>query len=503
MELSEGTELFTKPIIEAISYIKQDPLDIWPIKGRFYRTNEVKCSKTSRSTTVTASTPFPGQNQNTDRLCVIKVNHLSRKVEALLKAFTKDQSLLKTKINHISSEIVLSLIVLNKFRHLNLMHAHATWFSNETNDIKIVMPFLYCLKDLINLHREKMDNEPLPMVIIGPIIRQVCNGLTYIHNNYVIHRDICSANIFLTRGGTVKVGGFQSAKTIASPGALSTCKSPKGEKQFMCSKKQLNLNTISEIDAVPYETSSDIWSVGVLIVQMISFYPNEKFHKLPENFAVIMLEQRKSFEAYLEDHLQLKMRIGKSGGRVLELALSERILTIYEDERITAKGLVQLLIDKKWASADVKKDRRLLVADFIKILDFTNKKHFGSFGPNYDVYKDEYGLFESNGAKERNLQLDKIILHVAIQVNEETMGSVNISIRDHSVLWKLLFENAENKHITMLDALKIYDLNVKVIVELLQFGSKNFDYSKQPTNCRQIDISEGRNVTITTILDLS
>ena len=43
---------------------------------------------------------------------------------------------------------------------------------------------------------------------------QLCLSLEYIHGRKVLHRDIKSQNIFLTRNNTIKLGDFGISKVL-------------------------------------------------------------------------------------------------------------------------------------------------------------------------------------------------------------------------------------------------------------------------------------------------
>lgn len=44
---------------------------------------------------------------------------------------------------------------------------------------------------------------------------QICLGMKHIHDRKVLHRDLKSANIFLTKSNIVKIGDFGIAKVLS------------------------------------------------------------------------------------------------------------------------------------------------------------------------------------------------------------------------------------------------------------------------------------------------
>lgn len=75
----------------------------------------------------------------------------------------------------------------------------------------------------------------------------------------------------------------------------NTCITPVGKEEFMTFEKLFNLEVSSKSSCLSYSYSADIWSLGVLVLQMTTYYPNEQFHKLPKNFAALMHEDRMPF----------------------------------------------------------------------------------------------------------------------------------------------------------------------------------------------------------------
>ncbi|KAK7919320.1 hypothetical protein WMY93_010604 [Mugilogobius chulae] len=86
---------------------------------------------------------------------------------------------------------------------------------------------------------------------------QICLALKHIHDRKILHRDIKSQNIFLTKDGTVQLGDFGIARVLNSTVELArTCiGTPYYLSPEICENK-------------PYNNKSDIWALGCVLYEM-------------------------------------------------------------------------------------------------------------------------------------------------------------------------------------------------------------------------------------------
>jgi serine/threonine protein kinase len=57
--------------------------------------------------------------------------------------------------------------------------------------------------------KEWMEHRTSPDTLLNlKIVKQIAEGLEYLHNNRIIHRDIKPANIFISSDKTIKVVQF-------------------------------------------------------------------------------------------------------------------------------------------------------------------------------------------------------------------------------------------------------------------------------------------------------
>ena len=102
--------------------------------------------------------------------------------------------------------------ILSKLNYHYIVKYHDSF--EEKNFLNIVME--YCddgdLDGLINKTKEK--NDVFEEVKIWKLFLQICLGLGYLHKKNVLHRDLKSLNIFLTKDRGIKIGDLGVAKLL-------------------------------------------------------------------------------------------------------------------------------------------------------------------------------------------------------------------------------------------------------------------------------------------------
>ncbi|KAK7709296.1 Protein kinase of the Mitotic Exit Network [Diaporthe eres] len=142
-------------------------------------------------------------------------------------------------------------------------------------------------QDCLNIILEYCENGSLhsickaygkfPENLVGVYMTQVLQGLQYLHDQGVIHRDIKGANILTTKDGTVKLADFGvSTSTLAGPDK---------EAQVVGTPYWMAPEIIQLSGAT---SASDIWSVGCTVIELLQGRP--PYHNLaamPALFAIV------------------------------------------------------------------------------------------------------------------------------------------------------------------------------------------------------------------------
>ncbi|KAJ3529989.1 hypothetical protein NM208_g9521 [Fusarium decemcellulare] len=188
--------------------------------------------------------------------------------EAVAVKQIKLADLPKSELRMIESEIDL----LKNLHHDNIVKYIG--FVKSVDALNIILE--YCENG--SLHSICKAYGKFPENLVGVYMTQVLQGLHYLHDQGVIHRDIKGANILTTKDGTVKLADFGvSTSTIA--GGQDKEAQVVGTPYWMA-PEIIQLSGAS--------SASDIWSVGCTVIELLQGKP--PYHNLaamPALFAIV------------------------------------------------------------------------------------------------------------------------------------------------------------------------------------------------------------------------
>lgn len=147
------------------------------------------------------------------------------------------------------------IMLLQELKHPNIIFLQDVYLKNS--NIHLVLELAEF--DL----SKKIPTLPNSEDIIKGLMKQLLSGLTYMHENSILHRDLKPGNLLITRKGELKITDFGTAKIICdinAPRSSGICSLWYQSPELLYGAKY-------------YGKSMDIWSVGCIFAELLNKQP--------------------------------------------------------------------------------------------------------------------------------------------------------------------------------------------------------------------------------------
>lgn len=102
---------------------------------------------------------------------------------------------------------------------------------------------------------KKQNEVYLPEDKVWWFFIQTCLGIQYLHARKILHRDLKTINLFLTKEERLKIGDLGVAKEVQESHTHTIVGTPYYLSPELCEEK-------------PYNNKSDIWSLGCILYEL-------------------------------------------------------------------------------------------------------------------------------------------------------------------------------------------------------------------------------------------
>ena len=165
------------------------------------------------------------------------------------------------KLDNKEKEAALNEVrILASLNHPNIIGYKDAFYDDNSKSLNIVMEYAddgdisHKIKENIR-RRLRFEESTLWEWII-----QILEGLKYLHDNKIMHRDLKCANIFLMKNGQLKIGDLNVSKLAKN----NMAKTQTGTPFYLAPEIWKDL---------PYDYKCDIWSVGCIIYELCTSRP--------------------------------------------------------------------------------------------------------------------------------------------------------------------------------------------------------------------------------------
>lgn len=157
--------------------------------------------------------------------------------------------------DHDVQELMGEIDLLKILKHPNIVKYHG--FVKTSSSLNVFLEFCSggSLRQLY-----KRNNSGVSESDTIRFVKLILNGLNYLHEQGVVHRDVKAANVLLTETGDIKLADFGVATKITNQ-HLSIVGTP----NWMAPETILGGEGLC--------TASDIWSLGATIIELITMNP--------------------------------------------------------------------------------------------------------------------------------------------------------------------------------------------------------------------------------------
>jgi serine/threonine protein kinase len=156
--------------------------------------------------------------------------------------------------SHLKERFIREAKAAGKLRHNNIVIIYD--FGIEEEKLFIVMEYL----EGMDLYQLISQRTPMDIKQKLEIVRQICLGLDYAHQNEVFHRDIKPANVRLQKDGTVKIVDFGLA--VMQTSSLTQSGAFLGTPNYVAPER---------LHGKSGDGRSDQFAVGILLYELLTY----------------------------------------------------------------------------------------------------------------------------------------------------------------------------------------------------------------------------------------
>nr|XP_046914682.1 STE20-related kinase adapter protein alpha-like [Dermatophagoides farinae] len=200
----------------------------------------------------------------TKTIRIIRADHIETNAKLVIKMIDLDSSSNDDNDDQQQSSMIdvhiTEINMMAKLRHPNVIQM-LTSFVNDN--------YLWQIMPMAEYGSADQWSRPngLPELTIALIIKDVLNGLNYLHRKGIIHRAVCGSHILIMADGTCVLTGLKYSTNVLQMGRWQT-KIHQYPRQATAKLLNFLAPEILEQNLLGYNSKSDIYSLGIVCCEL-------------------------------------------------------------------------------------------------------------------------------------------------------------------------------------------------------------------------------------------